>query len=174
MDKAETDKMHSAEDLRLLKDKIKQANDGEESAVAWIKDFLDDNPQVWQTVGDLSVTSERTWIALVSGGDVLATESVRRQLSQLKSELIGELPQPVEKMLGDQIVATWLEVQYLETLTADQRASSAQTGTMLKRMESAQKRHLNAIRSLVQIRRLLPAYGTRPILRLFPGEREVG
>ena len=116
MDKAETDKMQYAKDLRLLKDTIKRANDGEESAIEWIKDFLDDNPQVWQTVGDLSVTAERIWVALVSGGDVLATESVRRQLSQLKSELIGELPQPVEKMLGDQIIATWLEVRYLEAL----------------------------------------------------------
>lgn len=105
----------------------------------------------------------------------MLSESIRRQLNQFKSELIGEDPGAVEKMLGDQVIATWLEVKYMETMSADQKgATITQAALVLKKVESAQRRHLNAIRSLVQTRKLLPTGGTNPVLRIFPGDREAG
>ncbi|MDB5340531.1 MAG: hypothetical protein JWN70_6150 [Planctomycetaceae bacterium] len=166
---------HSKEDWALLTDNIKRANTGDEAAVAWLQKFLDDNPQVWANLGDLARTAEHAWIALIAGGNSLVSESVRRQLRQLKSEMIGDDPQTIEKMLGDQVIATWLEVKYLETLSADQKgASITQAALVLKKVESAQRRHLNAIRSLVQTRKLLPTGSSLPGLRIYPGERATG
>jgi len=162
------------QDWQLLNEAVKRANDGDQQALDWLRKFLDANPQVWGTLGDLARTAERAWIELISSGDALAGESIRRQLAQLKTDLVGESPSPVEKMLGDQVVATWLEVKYLEAVSADAKGQSlTQAGLLLKRLESAQKRHLVAIRSLVQTRKLLPNSGM-PDLRIFPSERATG
>ena len=166
---------HSKEDWAVLDDNIKRANTGDATAVAWLRTFLDDNPQVWANLGDLARTAERAWIALIAGGNSLVSESIRRQLSHLKSEMIGDDPQTIETMLGDQVIAIWLEVKYLETLSADQKgASITQAALVLKKVESAQRRHLNAIRSLVQTRKLLPTGSSLPGLRIYPGERATG
>ena len=168
-------KTRSKEDWDLLYGNTKLANSGDEAAVAWLRKFLDDNPQVLANVGDLARIAENTWIALISERSALVAESVRRQLGQLKSELIGENPQTIEKMLGDQVIATWLEVKYMETLSADQKgASVTQAALVLKKVESAQRRHLNAIRSLVQTRKLLPAGRSFPGLRIYSGDRAAG
>lgn|GEM_PF-2243969 len=166
---------HSKEDWALLDANIKKANSGDQTAVAWLQKFLDDHPHVWSNLGDVARIAEHAWINLIANGNSLVSESIQRQLKQLKSDLIGEDPQTVEKMLGDQVIATWLEVKYLETLSADQQgASVTQAALVLKKVESAQKRHLNAIRSLVQTRKLLPNGSSIPELRIYPGERAAG
>lgn len=163
----------AAHDRKMLDEHIKLANAGDPDAVAWLRAFLDANPQVWGTLGDLARTSERAWIDLISNRDELSRESIRRHLLQLKTDLVGEAPSVVEKMLGDQVIATWLEVKYLETVSADLMGTTNQQVSMAsKRVESAQKRHLTAIRSLVEIRKLLPTAASGPMFRIFTGQRE--
>jgi hypothetical protein len=56
------------------------------------------------------------------------------------------------------VVACWLEVQHLERVSADATAGSLdQAGFRLKRLESAQKRYLNAVKTLTTVRALVPA-----------------
>jgi hypothetical protein len=175
MTEVKTEKKPSSDDLKLLNEHVKLANAGDSKSIEWLRCFLDKNPQIWAALGDLARTAERAWIELVANGDVLARESITRQLTQLKVDLIGESPSPVEKMLGDQVLATWVEVRYLETVSADSKGGSlTQAGLLLKQLESSQKRHLNAIRSLVQTRKLLPRDGSIPVLRIFNEERATG
>ena len=170
-----TTNSHSKEDWDLLYGNVKRADAGDETAIAWLRTFLDDNPEVWARIGDLASAAENAWINLIAGGNSLLSESIRRQLNQLKAELIGEDPATIEKMLGDQVIATWLEVKYLETTSANHKgATVTQAALVLKKVESAQRRHLNAIRSLVQVRKLLPAGNSLPGLRIYPGERATG
>lgn len=48
----------------------------------------------------------------------------------------------------------------------------AQAGLLLKRLESAQRRHIASLKSLTQIGKHLPHSETMPPLRIFGGERE--
>lgn len=163
----------AAQDWKELNENLKLANSGDQKAIQWLRKFLDDRPQVWGALGDLARVAEKAWIDLISNKDALAAESIRRQLSQLKTELIGESPSTIEKMLGDQVMATWLETRYLEATSANAKGASLTQSTMLlKRVESAQRRHLNAIRSLVQTRKLLLTGNTNSVIRIFPGERD--
>lgn len=80
-------------------------------------------------------------------------------------------PAPSKKMLGDSVVATWLEVKYLEASMADGTGgSNPQAGVFLKRLESVQWRHLAAIKSLVQVRKLLSKSNSVPDVRIIPRE----
>lgn len=124
-------------------------------------------------MGDLARTAEKAWITLTANGSSLAAEAMQRQLAQLKHELLGESTTVVEKMLADTVVATWLELHYLRSTDADTRNRSVTQGSlMLKRLESAQRRHHNALKELMQIRRLLPDRNALPQLRVFPYKQE--
>jgi len=164
---------HSAADWKALDAIIRKANEGDSKALAKLRKFLDENPQVWQHVGDMARTAEKAWITLIANGSSLAAEALQRQLAQLKQELLGESTTVVEKMLGDTVVATWLELHYLRSTDADTRNRTVTQGSlMLKRLESAQRRHHSAIKNLTQIRKLLPDQNALPQLRVFPYKQE--
>ena len=140
----------SAEAWKELSQNLNKANAGDAKALEWLREFLNRNPQVWQHIGDLARVTEKAWIKLISNGDALAAEAIRRQLSVIRGDMIGQTPSAVEKLLGDQVVATLLEVKYLESVTADAGGGSlTRAGLLLKRLESAQRRHAAAIKSLV-------------------------
>jgi len=109
---------HSAADWERLNANLKKANEGDEKALTWLRRFLADNPQVWRELGDLARSCERAWLELITNGDSLATESIKLQLQQLKKELMGEDPSPVERLLADTCLVTWLETRHLEVVSA--------------------------------------------------------
>lgn len=161
---------HSAEDQNQLQEQLKRANAGDAAAIAWLRDFLNRNPQVWQTLGNLARGAERAWIELIANGDQLTAESVKRQLADLKSQLMGESPSAIESLLGDTILGTWLETRHLESVSASFHGGSgsvAQSNILLKRLESAQRRHLAALKSLTQLRKLVGSQTKPAPLKVF-------
>ena len=76
---------------------------------------------------------------LITDQDSLAAASIRRQLAQIKEELVGEAPSVIEKLLGDQVVMTLLEVKHLEMLSAGTAGNISQAALLLRRLESAQR-----------------------------------
>ncbi len=166
---------HTSQDWEVLNSIISKANEGDKNALAELRSFLDENPQVWQHVGDLSKTAEKAWVSLIANGDSLAAEAIQRQLTQLKEELLDDSVTVIEKMLADTVVATWLELHYLRSVDADTRNRTVTQGSLiLKRLESAQRRHFNSLKQLTQIRKLLPGRNAMPELRLFPHREQTG
>ncbi len=159
----------SSEDLKALDACVRRANDGDKDALTRLRNFLEQQPQIWQHVGDLAVVAERAWIALIANGCSLTKESMQRKLAQLKSELQHESDSVVERMLVDTVVATWLELNHLRTVDANGRGRTAtQASLMIKRLESAQKRHHNALKQLTHIRKLLRNANKCQDLRVYP------
>ena len=61
------------------------------------------------------------------------------------------------------MVASWIEVKYLEMVSTSQRnASLDQASFKLKRLDSAKRGHLTAIKTLANVRRLRPT-GLAPV-----------
>ena len=122
-----------------------------------IRQILDDHPEVWRHVGDLSTLVEHAWIAVLSANDPLAAEAIRRTVKEMKTELGGEHPSPLEKMLVGEIVAAWLEVKFLNTVSAGKESDwVAREALHLRRRESAHNRYLGTIKALTTMRALLP------------------
>ena len=92
----------------------------------------------------------------------MVAEAITRQMAQTRANLVGDSPSAVEKLLADQVTATLLETRYLETISASATGTPTQLALLLKRLDSAQRRHLNAVRSLVQTRKLLREEMPRP------------
>jgi hypothetical protein len=136
---------------------VKQAQAGDAGAVPRLREILDEHPEIWHHVGDLSVMAERAWIAVLAAEHPLAVESMKRTIEETKAELAGEHPTRLERMLVDQVIACYMEVKYMESVSAvPVRDSLEQAAFRLKRLESAQKRYLSAVRMLTEVRTIMP------------------
>ncbi|QDT66619.1 hypothetical protein [Calycomorphotria hydatis] len=175
MPETQEQSLPTSADRKTLEAIIRSANKGDPKAVAHLRRFLDENPHIWEQTGDLALAAERAWITLITNGSVLVAETLQRKLTQLKQELLGDSDTVIEKMICDTVMATWLELHYLRSVDADTRSRSVTQGSLLmKRLESAQKRHHNALKELTQIRKLLPNRNAMPQLKIFSYQEETG
>lgn len=148
------DSQTPTEELQQL---VKRARQGDRTVLPELKKALDEDPQLWQAVGDLAKHAEATWIRLISKDDLLIQESIRRELDRRRQELAGEDPTPLEKQLVDRIVACWLALQHAEMMAASTAESTLpQREHYLKRLDAAERRHTAAVQQLNKVRELLP------------------
>jgi len=160
----------TSEDWKALDSKMKQANSGDKKAISWLRDFLSRNPHVWQRIGDLAAVAERAWTDMIANGDALSAQAIRRQLEAMRIELSEGSSTIMERLMVDSILATWLEVTFLRSLDANGRDRSVtQASLLIKRQESAQKRHHAALKDLMAFRKLLPNRHSVPELKVYRG-----
>jgi hypothetical protein len=146
-----------AAELRSL---VQRAQAGDTSALLRIRAVLDNHPEVWQYLGDLSGLVERAWTSVISADNPLVIEATTRTIAEMKADLAGDQPTRLELMMVDQVVAQWMEVKYLEAASAEGGGSPlANDSLRLKRLESAQRRYFHAITMLTTVRALAPAGG---------------
>ena len=93
---------------------------------------------------------------MMAGDNLMLRESWRRQLEGLKTELTGDSPSPLERLLADRVAAAWLQVQCADAGAAVvQGGEAAEEATALRRQNAANKRYLQAAKTLAVVQRLL-------------------
>lgn len=140
---------------QALAEVVRRANLGNEECLVGLRRLLDEHPEIWQTTGDLNALAEKRWIGLLSKGNKLLEESIPRRLKCMKAELAGSKATPLETLLIDLVGVTWLAAQHGEMDAASPPgASLSQAAFRLRRAESAQRRLLNATKTLTLVRML--------------------
>jgi hypothetical protein len=99
---------------------------------------------------------------LLTGGSPLAAESIKRRLTALRNKLAGPHPTPTEELLVGLVAVTHLAHHQAELAAASSGGSLEQANFRLRRAESTQRRHLQAVRMLAALRALLPG-GLAPV-----------
>jgi len=135
-----------------------KAQDGDPAATAEVREALTADPQLWDSLGELSGMAMGSWIAAVAGErNHIAKEAIRRHLRKLRKELGGSDATPLERLLIDRVCVCWIQVHHAEYIYAVHMGtmSFAQQDFHQRRMTQAQRRYLAAIRSLATVRRLL-------------------
>ena len=96
---------------------------------------------------------------IIKDGDLASKELLRDQLKSMRIEVAGENPSPLERLLSERVVATWLQVQLFETLYVYgmENEVMSQGEYRQKRVDRAHRRYLSAVRTLAQIRKMGPA-----------------
>jgi hypothetical protein len=146
----------SADALERLKQLLQRAEQGDEAVLPALGLALDAHPEIWQRYGDLGKQAEAAWVQMIAGPNLLLRESLTRKLEELRAELGGTSPSPLERLLVARVLACWLQVHYADTAYAQLRAASpAQHSAALKRQNAAQQRYLQAVRALATVRKLL-------------------
>ena len=144
--------------VEKLQDLLRLAERGEENAVPEIRRILNEHSDLTWDFLDLAKVAENVLIENMTREQDLATrELMRSQLETMKQEIAGNEPSPLERLLSERVIVTWLEVQFFEALYVRnmRNLSVTQADFHQKRLDRAHKRHLSAIRALAQIRKLL-------------------
>jgi AcrR family transcriptional regulator len=149
------------------------ANKGDQQAVADLRRLLDDHPEIVDQLGDLARHAEAAWLDRIAPSDVLTRECVRRQLAQFRKDLAGENPTPLEGLLADHAAIALLAQREAEITAATPKESLAHRTFDLRKVESTQRRLMAAVKTLTQLRVLMPqGLTSRPTLKIFQPLRE--
>ena len=149
----------SGKTIEKLQDLLRKAEKGDEDVVPEVRQTLSEHPDLaWRFV-DIAQVAENTLIEKMTGEEDLAVKEIMRcQLKAMREEIAGENPSPLERLLAERVVATWLQIQLFEGLYASGMSKSmtiAQGSYHQKRLDQTYRRHLSAIRALAQMRKLL-------------------
>ena len=131
------------------------AEGGDEEAVQELRSFLANGTEQLSRM-DWSKNVERH--LLMSTGNSATTELIPHELNQIKKDLAGASPSPMERLIVDRIAVSWLHLHLVETRYANrarERMPFREEEYYQKLIDRTQRRYLAAIKSLAQVRRLL-------------------
>jgi hypothetical protein len=145
--------------VEKLRDLLRLAEKGDKDAVPEIRKILSEHPDLARRFVHVAHIAEDALIEkMTKEGDLATREIMRCQLEAMREEIAGENASPLERLLAERVVATWLQIQLFEGLYARGMFKSttiAQGSYHQKRLDQTYRRHLSAIRALAQIRKLL-------------------
>jgi hypothetical protein len=144
--------------VEKLQDLPRLAKKGDKDAVPEIRQILSEHPDLALRFVDVAHIAEYALIEMMTKEqDLAAKELIRCQLEVLREEIAGKNASPLERLLSERVVVTWLEVQLFEALYAQnmRNLTIPQAEHHQKRLDRAHRSHLSAIRALAQIRKLL-------------------
>ena len=157
--KGETEERRAT--VARLQELSEKAQDGDEDAALEIRKILDGSPDLaWRFIKGPGKMAESALIdKITKDKDLASKEFLKHQLRSMRIEVAGDNPSALERLLAERVVATWLQVQLFEGIYAVgmKSATLSQDEHRQKRLDKAHRRHLSAIRTLAQIRKLGPA-----------------
>jgi hypothetical protein len=120
------------------------------------------SPEVIAEASDIARRTEWVLVKTISAGKPLMEDALQERTHQMRSEIAGENPTPLELLLTERVVAGWLLVEILEGLIAAQyqrdvkahRVAPTYIIQQSRIVESATRRYLAAIRELATVRKL--------------------
>ncbi|MFH1268484.1 MAG: hypothetical protein ABIK89_22405 [Planctomycetota bacterium] len=143
---------------------VKLANDGDEAALDHLRHILDENPQIWQRVGDLATHAEMALIQTIANGNKLLAESLTRKIAEMKEELAGPAPTRLEELAVQRIIVCWLECQWADACFPSPATENLPVAKfVLKLKESAMTRFTKGMKAMELARRLLPSTVVVPV-----------
>jgi hypothetical protein len=110
--------------------------------------------------GEICATSlqraaERAVLSRLCGENVAVRESVLYAVANLKADLAGDNPTPLEKLLVDRVALCWLDVQVLDILFSTEAGLSIKQAEHQGRArERANSRFLKAARAFAVVRKI--------------------
>ena len=137
---------------------IERAQDGDKDALPDLRKVLYEAPRIARYI-DLARNVERSIVESMSGDELFTREAIPHNLKAMRKEIAGENPSPLERLLAERITVCWLELQYFQTIYAQQLGdlSITQSDYHQRRIDKAHRRYLSSIKALVQIRKMGPA-----------------
>ena len=146
-----------------LRELVDRAQAGDATALPCLRPLMEAHPEVWRHLAELAARVEGAWLGLLAADHPLMVEALKRTAQELKTDLLGENPTQLERLLVDRVVSGWLEARYAEA-QATQPASGEvdQAARRLRYEESAKRRLLTAVKTLTALRALLPTGASQP------------
>ena len=135
---------------------VDKANAGDSQALSELRKMLDDNPSIWQSLGDLPRYARENMLVAIAGKDESMKESLRRSAEELLGQLTTESSSAIERLAADRVISCWLECYFVDLLhPLPQGSTVKQKRFHLQLKTSAQKRYDASLKSLATLKKLL-------------------
>jgi len=150
--------------LRELQDLSEEVEAGDKEARKELRRALRAaSPEIVARCSDFARRGQLILAETMAAGDPLMEEAFPARLDFMRAEVAGENPTPLEVLLtAERVVSSWLVVEVLEALINAQlkvgkdapRTPISYLKFIIGWWESANRRHLSAIRELARVRKL--------------------
>ena len=138
---------------------VKRAEKGDARAMSAFREKLpvEIDAFLLEEYGDLGKTAENVLIKAVAGDNLLHAEGLKLKAEQLKADLEGPDPSPLERLLVERIVCCWILANYADAIYGQGMAdrSWAADECLQRRQDKTERRLAHACKALAQIRKLL-------------------
>lgn len=143
--------------IEELKGHITRVHDGDENAIADMERSLELIPSIARKFGNLNLWVEQGFLERATGGTPVEKKSVKLTLEQMREELAGPNPSPLEILGAERVASCWLQLHYAELIynQALPKLTLEHDAYHQKRLDRLHRRYLSAMRSLAQVRKLL-------------------
>lgn len=145
----------AAPDLSGLQELLERAANGDESVLPAIRAILDLLPQsVSFFGGDPAHKAEESLLNSIAGENLAQREALLRRMEQLRIELSGANPEPLQKLLVERIVLCWLQSVHADCQYAYATVAAPTRVEFLQRHRGhAHRQFLSATKCLAAVRR---------------------
>ena len=134
---------------------VRRAEAGDPAALAEVKKLFDRPGAADLLGGNVAAEALRLLVEQHAGKNHVVRAAVTHRVEALRAELSGASPSPLERLLVDRVVLTWLHLHHLESQYAGRESMSLPLAAHYQKcMSVAQKRYLAAIKGLADVRRL--------------------
>jgi len=161
---------HTDEFLKVI-ERAYAAKKPQKEDLRTIRQFLIDYPQLCKAVFGLAESVQSLIVKNVMGDQEVAQIAIEEYLVSIRNDLGYDDAPIMEKLLIENIVTTWLRVQFCESqlvfrMNGEQRMSVMEFWE--RRLSMAQKRYLSACETLAKIRKMAV-----PALQLNIGDKQI-
>ena len=146
------------DDERKLNRLLKPAQAGDEKALSEIRPIIE-KAGLWGFLGDLNDRVQGAWLDAMTGRNKLVREAYEKKAAALRRELLASGDSPLERLLVDRVVLTWLQAMHADTVYASMLKGDGHSfkegAYSQERQDRANARHLKAVKALASVRKLL-------------------
>lgn len=141
---------------------VQRANGGDRQATGELRRLLDQHPEIWRRLGDLAAAAGTAFLNMASQDNQLVKGSISRYVRDLRKELLGPSPTPLERIAVERLVICWAQLNYVSAVVVSLKDVSPGTlSAWHKRQRQSSGELDKAIKCLATLRKLLPAAAER-------------
>jgi len=131
---------------------VTQANSGDTTALAALRQLLDNQPQLARQFGNLFEFAKEALIGHIAQKKVLLAESLRREAKAMERDLAGSKPTLLERLVARRVVLNWLQLQHVDVTLPEPTTKKS-----LARKAAAERAWAQSLKNLDLVRsRLVP------------------
>jgi hypothetical protein len=135
-------------------DLLRRAQNGDSSVVPQLRELLQ-KPGMTDLLGGLVRQVQDAVVGGLCGPNLAVQEGINKKMADMRTELAGPDPSPLERQLAERIVLCWLTLYESELRFARGKdLTFKQADCWQRRIDGCHKRYLSAIKTLATVRKL--------------------
>ena len=156
----------SEEEISLL-ELIRRCRAGDEEARMTLREFMQENPDLFSRLGHITAKVQTEWVRAISGPDLFEREMMLKRASELRKGLLDEgSGSHLERLVVDQVVTTHLEQGFHQLIEARCVGKGVDLPKyQVEASQRASKRYEKSLSALTTIRTLTPKMATEPVIK---------